>query len=242
MPEKKKTHRVVKKPKISGRHLADYMAASETAQRTIIRNCKYQPIVRVVQHELAKVAASRFLADPTPDVDRLIKAAAGIRARLADSSFERDVLDHNADYLERFAEKYDASVLPDVERLPAGHWPNIDVNGVVVTAEGHLRLRRTTKTNKLRVGAVMLRYQKGKALPEKVAEWQSAFLFGYLNAVGTEDGADVERKLCLTLDVYTSNVIAAPSDSARRYSQMQSACETIEERWNNIKPPPNAVI
>ena len=43
-----KTHNVLKSPKISLRYLADYMAASEKARRTIIRGCKYQPIARVV--------------------------------------------------------------------------------------------------------------------------------------------------------------------------------------------------
>lgn len=56
-----KTHREVKNPQISGRFLSDYMAASETRQRTIVRDCKYQPIGRVVQHNEAKASIGIFL-------------------------------------------------------------------------------------------------------------------------------------------------------------------------------------
>src|SRR4051794_5504240 len=98
-----KTHREVKKPQISGRALADYMDASEQARRTIVRSCKYQPIARVVQHDEAKVAVSKFIRDGKDDVVTLKGKAQELRDRLADSDFDRDLFDHNADYIERFA-------------------------------------------------------------------------------------------------------------------------------------------
>jgi hypothetical protein len=120
--------------------------------------------------------------------------------------------------------------------------PALMLNGVRVTAEIHFRLRRLTKTNKVRVGARMLRYAKGRALPIPIAEWQSAFLFGCLARTGPEEGAEAERELCLTLDAYNCATYPAPSDAVRRSHHMEAACATIAERWSNIPPPPNAVI
>jgi hypothetical protein len=241
MPEQK-THREVKKPQISARYLADFMAASETAKRTIVRGCKYQPIARVVQHDEAKLTVSKFIREGNGDTSPLKQAAQRLRDRMADSDFDRDVLDHNADYIDRFAKACIFLDLPDADILAPGTAPALMLNGVRVTAEIHFRLRRLTKTNKIRVGAGMLRYAKGKRLPPIVAEWQSAFIFGYLGRIGTEDGAEVERNLCLTLDAFTCNAQPAPTDSVRRFQNMEAACATIAERWPNVAPPPNAVL
>ena len=50
----KQTHRLVKNPQISARHLADYMAATDIRKRSILVGCKYQTLARVVQHNEAK--------------------------------------------------------------------------------------------------------------------------------------------------------------------------------------------
>ena len=58
MDVEQKTHREVPEPEISVRHLADFMAASERARRTIVEGCKYRPIARLVQHKEATLAIS----------------------------------------------------------------------------------------------------------------------------------------------------------------------------------------
>jgi hypothetical protein len=237
-----KTHREVKKPQISGRLLADYMAASETARRTIVRGCKYQAIVRVIQHNEAKVAVARFIRDGMVDSGRLTEKAQALRDRIADTDFDRDLLDHNADYIDRFVKIHGVVSLPAADILAPGKTEPFEVHGVKVTPELHFRLQRTTKTNKVKVGAGMLRYAKGKALAPNVAEWQSAFIHGYLTAHPIEEAVEPEGKLCLTVDAYSGAVHAAPGDAVRRYQNMMAACASIAERWPNIAPPPGAVF
>ena len=239
MLEPKKTHRLVKNPQVSARYLADYMAASETAQRTIVRNCKYQKIARVVQHDDAKLAVSRFLRDG--DRGRMKQTAQNLRERMADSDFDRDVLDHNADYIDRFAMVCQTLALPDAEILAPGKSSTTTLNGVKVNVQVLFRLRRITKTNKVRVGIGTLRYAKGKVLSPEVGEWQSAFMFGYLSQIGMED-ADPEHKLCVTLEAHAGVSHSAPTDSIRRFHNMEAACASIAERWSNIPPPLNAVL
>ena len=148
MSEQQKTHRLVKFPQMSARSLADYMAASERARRTIVRSCKYQSLARIVQHDEAKQAAAKHIRHGGSDLGDLTALSAALRDRMADSDFDRDLFDHNADYLDRFAQVSAKIVLPDADRLAPGKALPITRNGVKITVEIHLRLRRLTRTTK----------------------------------------------------------------------------------------------
>ena len=79
LQDTKKTHTEVKQPQISIPRLADYMAASEQAKRTIAQSCKYRAIARVVQHDEAKAAISSHMLDGSKGVAGLKERAATIR-------------------------------------------------------------------------------------------------------------------------------------------------------------------
>jgi hypothetical protein len=237
-----KTHRRVNEPKISARYLADFMAASERGRRTLLRGCKYQPIARLVQHDEAKSTVSKFLRDGDGNTATLTDKAQILRNRMADSDFDRDVLDHNADYIDRFAAIFPDLDLPAAEFLPPGKSGPIVLNGVKVTTDIQFRLRRLTKTNKIRVGAAAFRYAKGKPLSPEVANWQSSFMLGYLNQTGTEPEAQPEGQLCLTIDTAGGICHPAPSDAVSRFNNLEAACATISEWWPNISAPDGAVF
>jgi hypothetical protein len=236
-----KTHRERKSPRISVRDLADYMAASEIAARRIARNAKYQPIGRIVQHDEARAIAAKFIRDNEIDTSWLNEEATRLRERLADSPFERDLYDHNADYIDRLAAVWPHVLFPSAMRLAPGPTPAITLNGVRVTMDLHVRLQRLTKTNKVRTGGVMLRYAKGKALPPDNGAWQSAFLFEYLMRTGIDPDVSPEHKLCVTFDVFKGECHLAPTNSKNRFRNMEAACASIAEQWPNIKAPSGAI-
>ncbi len=62
----KQTHRLVKNPQISARHLADYMAATDFSKRSILVGRQYQTLARVVQHTEAKQIVSKLLRTDDP--------------------------------------------------------------------------------------------------------------------------------------------------------------------------------
>ena len=237
-----KTHRMVNEPKISARYLADFMAATELGRRTIVRKCKFQSIARVVQHDEAKATVSKFLREGDGDVVALTDRAKVLRNRMADTEFERDVLDHNADYIDRFAEIFPKLELPAAEFLPPGKASPLELNGVKVTNDIRFRLRRVTKTNKVRIGGAALRYAKSRKLSEEAASWQSSFMLGYLHATNIEPAAEPEPQLCLTIDAAGGVSHPAPSDAISRFNNMKAACATIAEWWPNIQPPKDAVF
>lgn len=172
----------------------------------------------------------------------LVERAQALRDLLASNDFEREVLDHNADYVDRFAEVYPDLILPTAEIASPDLCPPLMINGVVVTVDISFRLRRTTRTNKVRIGAGTLRYAKGKSLSPEVGAWQSTFLMDYLSQDANQDNAEPEGKLCVTIDAYSGVCHPAPGDAVRRFKNMEAACSTIAERWPNVPPPHGAVF
>jgi len=88
----------------------------------------------------------------------------------------------------------------------------------------------------------MLRYAKGKALTPAVGSFQSAAALGLLKDYAPEEGSEVDKSICVTLDAFTGELYPAPGAAVSMFANMKAACLTIAERWPNIKPPKGAVI
>lgn len=238
----KKTHTLTKTPRISISRLADYMAASEQRQRAIAQSCKYRPIARVIQHDEAKTIITGYLLKGNKNPDHLLHRATQIRAKLTDNDFEEETNEHNADYLDRFAGVVDDLELPEAQLLSAGRSIPLDISNIRVSFWPNLLLRRLTKTNKVRIGALMLRYSKGKPLDQSVAEYQSSIILGCLRMLDAGDGSEPENKLCVTVDAQSGAIYGAPGKATYLFNEAKAACASLAEKWPNIKPPKNAVI
>jgi hypothetical protein len=234
------THREQAEPCMPARVLADFMVASETARRTLVRDCKYPPVGRLMQHGEARAAIAGFLRSDERDPARLMSVATMLRARTAGSAFMTTLWARNADYLERFAGLWPAMGWPDATFTPGGG-EVFRLNGVRIRFDLAAGLARTSRRNVRRTGAVMLRYANGRALDPEVAAWQSALLLGTLRGQAV-DGADPDPRLCLTVDGWAGVVHAAPSDSVRRCGHLAAACSTIAERWAAVGAPLGAVV
>jgi hypothetical protein len=242
MADVQKTHTLVKKPSLNVRYLADYMAASEQKKRTILRDCKYRATARMIQHIEAKLAVANHIQSGATTPDKLIDRSNAILQKLASDQFEEDTNKHNAAYIKRFSEVLEKLNLPKADIQPAGKPSTLDVSGVAARLDPLLLLTRTTKTNKVRCGGIMLRYLKGKELPETTACFQSAAMLGLQKILHEGDGIEPEPGLAITIDAYAGLAHPAPSNAVYLFKEMRAACYSIAERWDAIQPPKNAVL
>ena len=238
----KPTHRLVRRPKMTGRYVADYMAGSERARRTIVRDCKYRPIARLIQHERAKSAISGFILEGGADCGRLTQRAISLRSAIADTDHDRQVLDNNADYIDAFVAAFPVMNLPIADLVPLTGEALFSLSGVEVNNDARFGLQRITRTNRVKTGLATLRYAKGKPLPAEVGLWQSALLYGYQLQIDERESAEPETALCITIDAFTGSVHTAPSDALSRFRNIEAALISIAERWNSIAPPNGAII
>jgi hypothetical protein len=242
MAEGQKTHTLVKKPALNVRYLADYMAASEQAKRSILKACKYRATARMIQHIEAKAVITNYIKDGKYDPAILLEKATKIADKLTSDQFEEDTNKHNETYIRRFAELAQDFYMPECQIVAAGKATDMDLNGVSIRFDPALRLSRTTRTNKHKQGALMLRYQKGKALSEATADFQSAAILGLLKMLPGADVDEPDRALCLTLDAFTGALHVAPTKAGYLFKEMQAACLSIAERWDAIPAPKGAVF
>lgn len=242
MTDSKRTHRVVETPKVHGRYLSDYMAASERRRRTIIRDCKYRAIARIVQHDRAKAFITNMLKEGHPTAEKLSTEAQRLAEMMADTPFEREVLDNNSDFLAAFGDAFDMGQFPDGQIVEGPTQFKVSLNGVDVNPDIRLATRRVNKNNRERTGLLTIRYAKGKPLDEEVGRWHSALLFGCRKLIDSADESAPEQKLCVTLDAQSGRFIPAPGDALSRFKNMEAACASIAERWDSVEPPSNAVL
>lgn len=239
-----KTHSLRAKPGMSASKLADYMAASEQARRSILRGCKYRPIARVVQHQAAKESIASFLSSGDSHDGALELRAEILRNGLHGSDFDNEVAEHNADYIERFLET--APELPSTakEIAQAGKMPPLNLDGFSLSFAPDLILKRINQRNVPKMGVGFLRYGKNKTLSDEVGCWQGAISFGYLDTKLKQGASEIdpEKELCVTLDVWSGKCHPAPGNAIYRFNEVRAACAGIVERWAQIPAPEGAVF
>lgn len=239
----KKTHVLVNEPEISIQKLADYMAGSERAKRSLSTNLKYKPIARLVQHQEARLVISKFFVKGKTDANELAETSEFIRNKLADDDFDILVNEANAGYVARVSQILGDLNLPKANLPFAQKTGPFNINGVKLTFRPQIYLDRTAKGNKPKRGALMFRYAKGKALNPQIAKYQSAGIFGVLREFVSPEAVDeFERGLCVTVDAHTGEVHPAQGDAINDFKNMKAALATLAERWPVIKPPPKAVL
>jgi len=241
MPDKT-THVMRPRCELRARELADYMAASSQRKRTVLRDAKYRPLARVLNHSEARLTIAGWLREGDGDIATLRGKAEWFRDRMTTGDFEAYQNQHNADYIDAFADICDKLDIPTCEMHPPGGKQTVKINGTILVHNPDLDLKRTARNNKVKYGALYLRYAKGKELNADAARYQSAFTFGFLSGLPQEENTDPERKLCLTVCAYSGNAIEAPSNSIYLYKEIAATCAAIADQWPNIKPPPGAIL
>ena len=85
---------------------------------------------------------------------------------------------------------------------------------------------------KRKIGALMLRYAKGKPLSEKG---------GFFRQPQFKEEGESEKALCITSDAHSAIAHEAPGNATYPFKEMAATCANLVERWPAIKPPPGAV-
>ena len=237
-----KTHKVVKNPTVPVQYLADYMAASNQSRRSIVQRCRYKSLARTFQHQLARKTITDHLLDGNPLPGDLGEKAREIGERLADSDFDATLHQHNSDFVQAFADHSEAFDFSNFQLAAPAQLEQPVFNGTQVRFAPSLLTHRTTKANTQKIGGIMYRYAKGKPVSDAVAGWQCSFMYGYFADHPFIEEAKPEAQLCVVLCAVSGTSHTTPKKPIYNYNEMKAVCGDISERWENVPPPPGAVI
>lgn len=117
------------------------MAASAQRKRTVLREAKYRPVARVLQHTEARATIAAWLRNGEGDTGVLKERADWFRSRMTTSDFEAQQNQHNADYVDTFSEVCAKLAIPPCEMQAAPGKQTVNLNGTNIVHHPDLVLR-----------------------------------------------------------------------------------------------------
>lgn len=224
---------------MSANQLAEYTLASPTRRQAIIRNAKFSPTFLVIRYSAAKSAICDYLDDDTRS-PRILASAEHEQIELSKSGGTAHAMNDaalSAEAINSFRQMISPNFLKGITfTRNTNNLPKLDISGVDVSVNLDLVSHRTAKGL---VGGVML--QTSKAVASKgwredhskcVASLVWMLSNKHLNALGK-----VDRKLCLSIDVFAGKTTPAPNHYKRILSNIEASCAEIAMFWPHISPP-----
>ena len=223
--------------------MADYVTASPTRRRSIIRDARFPKSSVVAQYDKAREGLVNFLDDGTRNLKHL--------ADMKDHLEKREVRPDATDWLKRdsrssveaivaFQLAYNKLGLAALKCMkPHGRLPLLGIGPTKISVALDLIVLKPNPAGKDRVGGALFLFSKGEASPAKRAE-RCKTIAGLIYQTCLKNLAgmgDVDPALCLAVDVFSSTAHRAPGSFAKGLKQVQESSQEIADRWKSITPP-----
>ncbi len=226
-------HWSLKNPVISDWRLAEYMVADNATRFEIIRNCKFPPIAQTTHIKEAQFNIGAFLQGRI-NRNELENLASDLNNRICSSAFDFELTRLNADCINRFLSLIDRNKLPRRSSVTCVDSEPIYVAGVKISPDIPVRFQVKLKSCASETGGIAFHFTPGKPVISKIANWQAAFVYGYIRQTRQEDWIEVDRDQCLVVDIATGRITSALSNAESRFNKLKKACTEIAERWQQL--------
>lgn len=230
-------------PQVSASQIAEYLDASSTRRKRIIRDARFPKASVVAQYDGAREGLVNFLADDTRSFKHLASAQEKLEKRKlkegATAWLKRDS-DGSIEALGAFQNAYNKLGFAKLSciKLPGQKafltsWPT------KVSVNIDLVLRKPVMGGKDLIGGSLFLFSKGEtSTNSRIARCKviAGLIYTYcgehLTAMGVTD-----PNLCLAVDVFSGTAYKPPGTFAAKLKNVGDACEEIAARWKTIPPP-----
>jgi len=236
-------------PRLSANQLAEYLGASATRRKSIIRDAKFPRTVVVDQYREAGGGISRYLTNLTtaPDVlaETMIRLQQRETAPEATDWVRQDCV-QSREAIDTFLRSFNALGLGRFEfRAVTGNPPPLQIAGVSVAVNLDATVHGTRRGLEGRFGGLILSSSKSaapkgeattptKAAAEKAAN--AAVLAHALCQRFPASSGQADPRLSLAMDVFAQALTPAPTAHRSRLKNIELACEEITHRWDRVEP------
>lgn len=212
-------------PRISLNKLGEYLTATPARRRRIVEDQINPKEFIAARYTDARENISNYIAGAIGEQE-LTDAAKTLRNQTHESKFITQDKSLSADAIDEFLELSDQ--LPTdyrFEKVAASDSSTLEISGVTVSIRPDVYL---LNDNNQVVGAIKLHFPKSNPLTTTSGEYVATGLRTFMQEYSQ---ATIDPKLCIVIDIPSSNLIAAPKAGKKRMSDIEAACEEINARW-----------
>mgnify|MGYP007071004199 CR=1 FL=1 len=215
--------------------MAEYLTASSSRRHRIIRDAKEPPPFIVNTYEYAKDAVVGYMISSKLDREELLSALSILKERKPTGPNDKQNLRLCIEALSTFTGNADAlEHLMPVERVKGPQKAKkLHVNGVDISVQPDIMLKERGKADVQAIGGLKLVFGKSKPLTEDQGFNIATMLKLHLDEVKPE-GAIVQNKLCMVLDVFSGRVYTPPKAIVNRLRDVHAACTEIVTMWPHV--------
>lgn len=221
----------MEEPKISLNKLAEYLDATPSRRRQIVKDQQNpQPFI-AARYNDAREEIIGFIEGGMNSEQEMLAAAADLRQNHNGTDFAKQDRNASADAIEDFLDASDQLEINGfaAEGVDRSTGAAMNISGVNVSVRPDVILK-DKDTGEVK-GAIKFHFSKTSPLSAKSREYSATALRVYLVDEGHQD---VDPKKCYVVDVPTQSVSNAPKAFKRKMNDIEAACEEINARWTKI--------
>ncbi|HEX3800731.1 MAG TPA: hypothetical protein VH413_18705 [Verrucomicrobiae bacterium] len=220
-------------PRISINKLGEYLVATPSRRRAIIKEQKYPAAYRVSWYSQADHAISDWFLSPTHDKAILTNHINQIGQLVALKEQERQRNQNCVEAIIAFGKIADGLDLADVEVIECRHGASkLLIAGVEISVRPEFILRRS-KDGQSEIGIEKIYFSKNNRLTEDSGAYVAALVRRYAEEYLMSQG-QVNYRNCSVLDVFGERIFCSPRLMSRKLQDVESACQEIAARWDTI--------
>lgn len=220
-------------PRISVNKLGEYMTATPSRRRQIVRDQKNKPAYKAARYKDAREIITTFIASGMIDEEVALNAAEDLREDESGTDFAIQDRLNCANAIEKFVEISEdidlGSLVPIVGSETASEV--LELSGVRVGMRPDALL--LDKDSHEVVGCIKLHFAKSQPLDEKGGAYVATAMCAYLETVISSPKV-VNPARCYVIDIATKTIYLAPKAMKRRLDDLSAACEEIKDRWASL--------
>jgi hypothetical protein len=228
-------------PEVSASLIAQYIRASPTRRKSIIRAAHFPKPPVIAQYDIAREGLVKFLTDETRNYKHLANVKDRLREREErpeSSDWEKSDSRRSIEAIETFENSYNQLGFPKLQFSSPGRLPLLDLWPTKIKVELDAIVRKPSKLGPGPFGGMILLFSKTRQAPEAridqcrtIAGLIYIFCERYLAHLGTPN-----RSLCLAVDIFAERAVPAPEGFVQKLDYIEDACEEIAARWDEVTP------
>ncbi len=221
-------------PHISINPLTDYISATESVKRRIIRDQKNANPLKVFWYTIPKNAIPKCVKKGF-DYEILTKAIDRIRNSVQDTKNKKCNAKVSIEIIEKFLQLNFTSKLPDVKHL---FFTKIDkkhylLNGLQVTVTPDVVFEWFDEKGDNNLGAIKFHYGKSKQLSPITGRLRASLLYDFVKRAIAKDEDIVNSSFCICVDIYNGCIYKASKNTENDMEVIKTTCAEILENWNS---------